>query len=220
MKDFNIKKFINDHFVVLTTAFSLLISALYMVKGFQTQFLCGTWIIIGMNVVYVPLTIILKKRSFPWFYAAYGLTLIFLTAFEKTYLMNNYSPLFVICLVMGLKPKWDKFLIVLYFIAVSVAFVLNEEPALNFLIHIVRACWFISCTVYVLDSHFERKSLVLFEDEKKILNQLLDGKVYQKEVDGFSENTIYRKLKAARERNNCKTRDELLEKYRATLPQN
>ena len=36
----------------------------------------------------------------------------------------------------------------------------------------------------------------------------------QKEVEGFSENTIYRKLKAARERNGNITRDQLVELYR------
>ena len=66
----------------------------------------------------------------------------------------------------------------------------------------------------ILNSHFERKKLVLFEDEKMILDQLCEGKVYQKEVEGFSENTIYRKLKAARERNGNISRDELVEKYR------
>ena len=67
---------------------------------------------------------------------------------------------------------------------------------------------------YVLNNRFDRKKLILFDDEKKILDQLCEGKIYQKEVEGFSENTIYRKLKAARERNGNITRDQLVELYR------
>ncbi len=47
-----------------------------------------------------------------------------------------------------------------------------------------------------------------------ILDQLCEGKVYQKEVEGFSENTVYRKLKAARERNGNVTREQLVDAYR------
>lgn len=44
--------------------------------------------------------------------------------------------------------------------------------------------------------------------------QLCDGKIYQKEVEGFSENTVYRKLKAARERNGNITREQLVELFK------
>ncbi|UKI56497.1 MAG: hypothetical protein L6V90_04970 [Treponema succinifaciens] len=48
----------------------------------------------------------------------------------------------------------------------------------------------------------------------KILEQLCDGKIYQKEVEGFSENTVYRKLKAARERNGNITREQLISLFK------
>ena len=67
---------------------------------------------------------------------------------------------------------------------------------------------------FVLSDKFRRKKLVLYEDERMILDQLCEGKVYQKEVEGFSENTVYRKLKAARERNGNVTREQLVDAYR------
>lgn len=214
MKEFSLKKFLSDHFVVLSAVFSFLISALYFLKGFQSGFLWGTWIVIGMNLIYIPFVFIFRQKSFPVFFLLYAVILIFLTAFEKTLLLNNFTPLFIVCIVIGLRPKWKWFSLAAYFSAICIAFALNEEPVICFLIHIVRSFWFILCVLYVLDNYFDRKKIVLYEDERKILDQLLDGKVYQKEVEGFSENTIYRKLKAARERNGCKTREELLEKYR------
>ncbi len=215
MKDFSVKQFASNHFVILSSAFSFVIAALYFLKGLQSGFLLGTWIVIAMNLAYIPLTVVFRRRSFSWFCLVYAVVLVFLTAFEKTLLLNNFTPLFLVCIVIGLRPKWKWFALSLYFLSVCIAFALNEESALCFLIHIVRSLWFILCMLHVLDSSFERKKIVLYEDERKILDQLLEGKVYQKEVEGFSENTIYRKLKAARERNGCKTREELLDLYRA-----
>ena len=71
----------------------------------------------------------------------------------------------------------------------------------------------------MLENQFERKTLVLYEDEIKILEQLSNGKIYQKEVEGFSENTVYRKLKAARERNGNITKEELLKLFKKEFPE-
>lgn len=214
MKDFSVKQFVNKNFVFLSSAFSFLIATLYFLKGLQSGFLLGTWIVLAMNLIFIPLVLIFRQKCFSCFCIVYAVVLVFLTAFEKTLLLNNFTPLFWVCIVIGLKPKWKWFSLSAYFVSVCIAFALNEESALCFLIHIVRSLWFILCVFYVLDNHFNRKKLILYEDEKEILNQLLEGKVYQKEVTGFSENTIYRKLKAARERNGCKSRDELLDLYR------
>lgn len=214
MKDFSVRKLVSDHFVMLSSLFSFVISVLYFLKGFQSGFLLGTWVIVGMNMLYIPLAVIFRQKCFSFFCLVYSFVLVFLTAFEKTFLLNNFTPLFIVCIVIGLKPKWKWFCLASYFLLISIAFALNEESALCFIIHVVRSIWLILCVLYVLDNHFDRKRIVLYEDERKILDQLLEGKVYQKEVEGFSENTIYRKLKAARERNGCKTREELLDKYR------
>ena len=56
------------------------------------------------------------------------------------------------------------------------------------------------------------EKLNLKDDEKKILTELKSGKL-QKEIEGFSEQTITAKLKNARERNMCETTSELLAKY-------
>ena len=60
----------------------------------------------------------------------------------------------------------------------------------------------------------EASKTIDYLSEVKILEQLCDGKVYQKEVEGFSENTVYRKLKAARERNGNITREQLIDLFK------
>ena len=94
---------------------------------------------------------------------------------------------------------------------------MNEEILYHYFIHIARSIWFIGIVEFVLNDKFKRKRLVLFDDQKNILQQLCNGKVYQKEVEGYSENTIYRKLKAARERNGNLTRDQLVEEFRVEM---
>lgn len=49
--------------------------------------------------------------------------------------------------------------------------------------------------------------------EEKILNQIISGKE-KWDIPGYTEVTVYRKLKNARIKNNCETNDELIEKYR------
>lgn len=114
-----------------------------------------------------------------------------------------------------INPKSIKIALSIYFLGASAAFMLNEENLINFLIHMTRSVWFIVIIYYVINNKFNRKTLILYEDEMKILDQMCDGKVYQKEVQGFSENTIYRKLKAARERNGNLTREELINLYKS-----
>lgn len=206
--------FNKDKFVLYTCIMSTLLALLYLWKGFQTQFFIGGWIIISLNIIYVPVAIFFKKDGFSYFHLIYSVVLVFILAFDKTFLYNNYTALFVICIVIMIKPKIEIPALVLYFSAVCVSFAINEEKIYHFFIHIARSFWFIEIVMYVLNDKFNRKKLILYNDEKQILDQLCSGKIYQKEVTGFSENTVYRKLKAARERNGNITRDQLVELYR------
>lgn len=214
MRGFDFKKYVSLHFPVLSSILSVVISLLYFAKGLQTEFIIGTWWIIVVNLVYVPLALIFRTKVVPYFLAIYSVLLVFLTAFEKTFLFNNYTPLFVVFIASIFSPRHELHFLVLYFICAATAFVLNEESTILFLIHVVRAFWFVMAYYCAVSMKQGSDDLVLFDDERKILDQLLDGKTYQKEVSGFSENTIYRKLKAARERNGCSTREELVERYR------
>lgn len=208
------KNLLTNKFELYTSIMSGILAVLYFWKGVQNGFTIWAYVIIAMDILYIPLTFIFRKKAFVPFQLVYAICLVMVIALTKTYLYNNYSALFVICIVIMINPKIRKLALILYLAAVCVAFAINEETLCHFLIHIVRSLWFISIVLYVTDSKFDRKKLILYDDEKKILDQLLDGKMYQKEVTGFSENTVYRKLKAARERNGGITREELIELYK------
>lgn len=214
MEQTQLDSFINKHFILFNIIFSVILAGLYALKGFQNYFHIGTYLVIGMNILFIPLALIFKKKGFAIFYLCYSVILVFANSIEPTYLFNNYSALFLVCIVIMIQPKLKIPGIILYFCTCSICFLLNNESLLLFMIHIVRSIWFILIVSYILNNKFERKKLILYEDEIKILDQLATGKIYQKEVEGFSENTIYRKLKAARERNGNLTRDQLVELYK------
>ena len=212
-KDF-FSVFLTDHFVLFTSVLSGILCALYVWKGFSEGFFIGTWIIALMNFLYIPAAAIFRRKCFSYFYLIYAVILVFMIAFEKTFLFNNYTALFLVCIVIMIKPQVRFVAISLYIAAICVAFSLNGESVFHFLIHLTRTIWFFGTVFFVIDNNFERKKLILYEDEIKILLQLCDGKIYQKEVEGFSENTVYRKLKAARERNGNLTREQLIELFK------
>lgn len=209
-----LKKNCSDKFVLFTIVISVLLSCLYVWKGIKTEFSLFGCIIIGMNLLYVPIAVLFSKKGFPYYYISYSAFLIFSMTFEQTYLYNNYTALFIVCVVIMIQPKIRIPAIIMYFVLVTVAFAINEEILYHYFIHIVRSIWYVGLIEFVLNDKFRRKKLVLYEDERMILDQLCEGKVYQKEVEGFSENTIYRKLKAARERNGKVTREQLVNAYR------
>lgn len=215
------RNYLKDNFVIFTSVLSGILCVLYVWKAILAkEFFWGLWIVPAVNLLYVVLAFFLQRKVFAWFYLFYSIILVFLIAFEETRLFNNYTALFLVCIVIMMKPDVKYVAISLYYVAVCIAFLINEESLMHFLIHIDRSLWFLGSIFYVLNSHFEPKKLILFEDEEKILEQLCSGKIYQKEVEGFSENTVYRKLKAARERNGNLTREQLIELYKKQQNQN
>lgn len=204
----------NDFFIIFTIIISALLALLYTWKSYKEGFILIGCVIITLNILYIPFALIFKKDGFHWFYLIYSAVLLLAAAFENTYLYNNYTALFIVCLVIMIQPKIRLPAIMFYFALASVLFAMNEESIYHYFIHIVRSIWYVGIVEYILNDKFRRKKLVLYEDERMILDQMCEGKVYQKEVEGFSENTIYRKLKAARERNGNLTRDQLVEEYR------
>lgn len=208
------KNFWTDNFVLITCIISFLLSVLYFMKGYREGITPFCYIVIGMNLLYIPFALIFKRKAFSYFYLIYATVLIFVLAFTKTCLYNNYTALFVMFIVIMINPKLKRPAYIIYLLGICVAFLFNDENILHFLIHVLRSCWFVFIMNYVVENKYDRKKLIIYEDEMKILDQLCNGKIYQKEVEGFSENTVYRKLKAARERNGNLTKDELVEAYR------
>ena len=66
---------------------------------------------------------------------------------------------------------------------------------------------------HLIKTKYERRKLSLYDDERKILETLSKNRLQKSiELDGFSESTIYRRIKAAMKRNNL-TKKQLIEEF-------
>jgi len=75
--------------------------------------------------------------------------------------------------------------------------------------------WIFIVYDFIIYAKYERKPVILFDEEIEILEQLCNN-LLQKEIElnGMSERTIRRRLDAAKKRNGIKTTEELKELYK------
>lgn len=204
----------DNQFILITSLLSFMMGLLYLYKGFKEGISTRTWIVIGLNLSYIPCAFIFKKKCFSYFYLLYSVVLIFITAFHKTLLYNNFTCLFMLFIVIMVQPKIKFQALGIYFIAVTIAYILNEEQFYHYLLHVTRGVWFFYTFNTVIGSTYKRSKLSLHDDEIKILTQLSKNRLQKSiEFEGYSESTIYRRLKAAMNRNFL-TKKELIEQFK------
>lgn len=135
----------------------------------------------------------------------YACSLIYINTFY------NYGTIFFLLIAYGAYPKIKWTAVIIYAINVFISFSFQKLLPVAILIHFTYLGLFILITLSIYKVRPSEK-LNLKEDERHILEQLKEGKL-QKEIEGFSQQTITAKLKNARERNMCETTSELLAKY-------
>ena len=87
--NFCLKKNCSDKFVLFTVLISFLIACLYVWKGIKTEFTLLAYIIIGMNILYIPFAILFSRNGFPFFYIIYSAFLIFSDAIHDHHLVQT-----------------------------------------------------------------------------------------------------------------------------------
>lgn len=204
----------DKQFILVTSILSGVLSCLYIFKGCKEGFFLTSWIIVSLNILYIPFVAIFKRKYFAYYYLVYAAVLIFFNAFNKTYLHNNYTSLFIVFIIILINPRLKISAIIAYFIVISIAYALNEERIYLYFLHVVRTIWFYYVFSSVLETKYKRKKLVLYDDEIKILTQLSKNHLQKSiEFEGYSESTIYRRLKAAEKRNHLSKQD-LIEEFK------
>lgn len=217
-REFKFMKVFEDNqernFLLISCGLSILIGLLYICKGFTEQFFLGTYVIIGCAFIYVPVVWIFRRPGFAVFNLIYSGVLVFVIAFNDTYLYNNFTGLLAVFVVIMVLPKFKWQAVAFYFVAVSVAFALNGESLLHYFIHLSRGAWLFHIFNHLLVSKYERRKLILYDDERKILEELSKNRLQKAiELEGFSESTIYRRIKSAMKRNNM-TKKQLIEEFK------
>lgn len=201
-------------FLFTVCSLSAVISLLYIWNGILEQFYIATYIFIAIHIIFILVVLFFRRNGFAIYALLYALVLVFIMAFHKTYLYNNLTGVLVIMIVVLVVPKYKKAAFILYLICVSVAFALNEENLCHYLIHVSRFSLAFFIFDFVMERRYTPKKLVLYDDEIKILTELSKNRLQKAIVfEGFSESTIYRRIKAACKRNNM-TKKELIDEFK------
>lgn len=141
---------------------------------------------------------------------AYGL-LVYSCALVYINNFYNYGTIFFMLIALGADPKMKKVAPWIYLVNVVISYTMKRLGIIPFLIHVTYVFMFYIKIKYIFAVNKPEK-LNLTDDERKILDELLAGKM-QKEIDLYSPQTITQKIKNARERNMCDTTAELLSIY-------
>ena len=161
-----------------------------------------------MTALYIPAAFIFGLQALPYYLLSY--CFIYLP-FEE---FDNYTSLFLLCSAISLKKKLS-YCFIPYVIEVITVYMINDFEISHVMISLLYVLFFWQVYVHIRDKQADVEPLDLKEEEIKILKELAQGK-QQKEIDFYSHVTVSKKLKEARERNNCISTDELVTKYKST----
>ena len=78
-------------------------------------------------------------------------------------------------------------------------------------IHFLNCFLFFTCAKYLFAA-ITPTALLLTDDERIVLEHLADGKL-QKEIEEYSQNTVTKHIRNAMNRNQCKTKAELIHRF-------
>lgn len=204
-------------FVILSCIFSVLHAIGYTWHGIQLGFNHCIMAMIICDLIFIP-SVLCKRGNLLYYYLiVYSFILVIILAFTDSRLYNNYSSLLCIFTCILLFPQRKYFLMGVYLFNVSIGFILNGAPSYYMIIHTSRALWIFTIYDVIIYNRYNRKPVILLDDEQKILEQLTDNKLLKEiELNGMSERTIRRRLDAAKKRNGLQSTEELKALYTDT----
>ena len=166
---------------------------------------CGFCLFIALS------TALFYRTGFSIAFCAYAYTLIYFHTFF------NYTSFFYVLIAIRCTPKIKIPALILYVIDVIVLFGQRQLAISALAIHFT--CCTIAAILMQLFFGFteqgkkaDEEKLILNDDETYILSELAVGKL-QKQIDGYSVNTVTKHLRNAMERNKCKTKAELQHRF-------
>ena len=176
----------------------------------QCYLRCGFCLLIALS------TLIFYRIGFSVVLLIYAYTLIYFNTFF------NFTSFFCVLFAIKSTPKLTIPALILYVVDVVVLFgqrnLVISALAIHFTWCIIFTILFYIFFILKPKNIFTEKSkqsvtkLNLNNDEKFILSELIEGKL-QKQIEGYSVNTVTKHIKNAMERNNCNSKKDLLFRF-------
>ena len=196
----------SDKYLLMILALHLLLAVCHFCHSYMSDIQYHGDLRFAGCITIAGLILLFGRKGLSFGFVVYACSLIFVNTFY------NYGSIFLLLIAFGAYPKIRIPSIILYSISVIISFSIQRLLAFSVAIHFLYLILFWLCTNYVYKVNAS-KTLNLKDDEKYILSELAKGKM-QKEIEGYSQQTITAKLKNARERNMCETTGELLSVYK------
>lgn len=204
----NVKKNIKDPKIIYTLMLAAILIALHTWQFIKSGYQVRPLVNLVMTALYIPAAITFGLQCLPYFLLCYCFVYLPLEQFD------NYTSLFLLCSAISLKKKLA-YCFIPYIIETISVYMFKGLEISHIMISLLYIMFFWQVYVYIQDRHADVEPLDLKEEEVRILIELAQGK-QQKEIEFYSHVTVSKKLKEARERNNCISTDELVTKYKST----
>lgn len=199
----------NDRYLLMILCLHLFLAVCHFCHSYMSDIQCHGDLRTAGCILIALLILLFGRQGMAFGFMIYACALIYVNTFY------NYGSIFLLLIAVGAYPKIRVPSIIVYAINVVISFSLQKLLAFSVAIHFVYLILFWICTKYVYRVNASQ-TLNLKDDEVYILKELAKGKM-QKEIDGYSQQTITAKLKNARERNMCETTAELLNLFKQEL---
>lgn len=195
-----------DERIWYSVIIAIVLVLLHSWQFYKSDFMIQPMINLTASLIYIPLVLIFGLKSLPIFLMCYGFVYIPFESFD------NYTSLLLILSAISLDKRL-KDCIWIYVLETISCYIGKGWEISHVTITICYIIFLWNVFTFIQDNHAINEPLLITKDEELILNQLLSG-CEIKEVEGFSQNTVYKKLRDARERNKCITNAELLIRYK------
>lgn len=205
------KRFITSPLLWGSSIFAFLLTGLHIYQFIDSGFAIQPLIRIIFCGAYPFIVFFFGSQAIPFIFLIFGYII------EQFANFTNYTSFLIVIMFIILHPKAQIPCIALYIVDVVIVCMHHNKDLVHFIIHIVNCAFIFFASNKCLDFYhknyiFEEKKLILDEVDVYILNELASG-ARQKEIKGYSENTVSKRLKKCRELNNCASNSELLLKF-------
>lgn len=160
---------------------------------------------VGGCMLIILVSALFGRKGYALAILTYACSLVYVNNFY------NYGSAFFLIIAYSAYPKIKPMAIIIFMMNMLCSFNMQRLPPTSAGFQICYMAMYETLKVWLFTVK-PAVTLKLTEDERKILDQLVDGKM-QKEISNWSEQTVSAKIKAARERNLCETTSELMTMY-------
>lgn len=209
------KNHFNDLKVRIGILHGIILCGLHLYQFFDSHFMAEPLFRAVFCIIFCIISIFVKFELWYVFFFVYG---ILIECFAR---FNDFESFFIVITGLFLFPEKRLFLLIPYILAVAFVATTHQKSPIHVFIHFgtCSAIYFYAKSILRIFIKNKEKSndkktvpLKLTDDDIRILDALSNGED-QSHIYGFSAATVSRRLLACKNRNDCKTREELLMRY-------